>query len=230
MSNHRRQGRWELFGQSGHVGSGQNKAERRLLVQHEVVHTHSFERSEDFQRAIQLKRWLESMPDALPTRTRGMVLRSLTLITRPDPSSFRVPEEAPLAGLDPRGFIEQLHRPEGGAVARVSGIGPATIEELRAALPPPGDPSIPSYAPSTPTTSRRPHPSDDPVGILLNELWACLAEQDRLHLVELAAELVIERIHQQETPERMEAKETAEAVKRQLEGMRSAGADQTDMP
>jgi hypothetical protein len=228
VSNHRRQGHWELFGQPGHASDGQNKAGRRLLVQREVLHMGQFERSEDFQRAIQLKRWIESTPDTLPTRTRGMVLRSLSLITRPQPSSLRIPEEAPLAGLDPRGFIEQLHRPEGGAVAKVSGIGPATIEELRAALPPPGDPRIPSYAPPTPTASHSPLPSGDPVGLLLNELWACLGEQERLRLVELAVDLVIERARDQEAPELTEAKEIAEAVKRRIEEMRSAGGPHAD--
>lgn len=186
------------------------------------------ERSEDFQRAIQLKRWVESMQDALPTRTRGMLVRSLALITRPERSSWHIPEEAPLAGLDPRGFIEQLHRPDGGAVARVSGIGPATIAELRAALPPPGDPRIPLYTPPTPRASHSPLPSDDPAGVLLNELWAYLGEQERLRLAELAADLLIERAHEQETPELKGAKEIAGAVKRRIEATRSAGGEQAD--
>lgn len=190
----------------------------------------SIERSEDFQRAIQLKRWLESMPDVLPTRTRGMVLRSLTLITRPEPSSFRVPEEAPLAGLDPRGFIEQLHCPDGGAVAKVSGIGPATIEELRAALPQPGDSSIPSYTRPHPTSSQQPLPSDTSASVLLNELWGYLGDQERLQLVELAADLVLAHMHEQETAECRDAKEIAEAIKRRIAAVRSAGGGRADTP
>lgn len=177
----------------------------------------TLERSEDFQRAIQLQRWMESMKNVVPTRIRGMVLRSLSLIIRPERSSFRVPEEAPLAGLDPRGFIEQLHCPDGGAVAKVSGIGPVTIAELRRALPQPDDPRIPSYASVTSTTIQRPLTSNDPAGTLLNGLWVCLSEQERLHLVRLAADLVSTRVHEQETPELLEVKKLTEAVKRWVE-------------
>lgn len=229
MSDTRHHDHGELFGQRDDVsGARQHKPGRRLYIEQQTSQMRRFERSEDFQRAIQLKRWIESMPEALPTRTRGMVLRSLSLITRPGLSAYRVPEEAPLAGLDPRGFIEQLHRPDGGAVAKVSGIGPATIVELRAALPPPDDPRIPSYAPTTPTASQRPLPADNPVGSLLNELWACLDEQGRLRLVELAADLVIEHAHEQGTPELMEEQELAEEVKNRIEEIRSAGGQHTD--
>lgn len=181
-----------------------------------------FVRSEDFHRAIQLMRWIE-MQDVLPIRTRGMVLRSLTLITRPGRSSRHVPEEAPLAGLDPRGFLEQLHRPEGGVVADVIGIGPATIEALRAALPSPNDLTVPTYSPPTSSRSDSPFMSDDLIDMMLNELWACLGDEERRRLVALAADLVIERVYERETLASMKEKGLAEAVKRQLAEMRSAG-------
>lgn len=41
------------------------------------------ERTEDFHRAVQLARWIESMPERLRIRTRNMVLRSTARITRP---------------------------------------------------------------------------------------------------------------------------------------------------
>lgn len=182
------------------------------------------ERSEDFQRAIQLKRWIGSMQDTLPLRTRMMVLRSLSLITRPGRSASRIPEEAPLAGLDPRGFIEQLHRPDGGAVAKASGIGPATIAELRLALPPPGDPAIPPYAPPAPLLSHR----SDSVEAILNTLWACMGDQERLRLVKLAADLVVDRAHQQHALAPMQEEAFAEALKRRIEEMCLPGAHPAD--
>ena len=230
MGSYRSQWYRELFEEPNDASGGQRRAAgRRLLVRQEASPIGTVERSEDFHRAIQLQRWIESMKNVVPTRIRGMVLRSLSLIIRPDSSSFRVPEEAPLAGLDPRGFIEQLHRPDGGTIAKVSGIGPATIEELRRTLPQPGDPHIPSYTPAAQTASASQRVSEDLAGTLLKELWVYLDEQERLRLVELAVDLVITRVHEQETHEVLEEQELAGSVKRRIEEIRSADGSRHDI-
>jgi len=187
-----------------------------------------FERTEDFHRAIQLARWIESMPDRLRIRTRNMVLRSTARITRPSSWFHETPEEAPLAGLDPWGFIEQLHRPDGGVLLGVKGIGPATIKELRQALPPPGSPDIPRYLPSSHHRTGSSLLSTDPAVTMLNELWVCLEPRERLRTVELAAELVINRCQQEDAPEPTEDTVLAEAIKRRLREACLANAEGAD--
>jgi hypothetical protein len=175
-----------------------------------------YEQTEDYQRALLLRRWIESLHSVLPTRTRGMLLRSISQITRTSAWFHTTPEQAPLAGLDPCGFIEELHRPEGGAVLGVKGVGPTTIEELRQALPSPGSPTIPRYMPPPNHPAGNSLLSHDPAVALLNDLWASLESRERLRLVELAADLVIDRCQQEPALESAKDRELAEAIKHRL--------------
>jgi hypothetical protein len=66
------------------------------------------------------------------------------------------------------------------------------------------------------------------VEAILNTLWACLGDQERLRLVKLAADLVIERAHQHQALEPMQEEHLAEALKRWIAEMRFAGAHHAD--
>ena len=182
-----------------------------------------FERSEAVQRAMLLKRWIEATAGALPMRTKNRVLWDLSTIIRPSSWSREAPEEAPLFGLDPQGFIEQLHSPNGGAVRHVKGIGPAMIAELRQALPQPGSPAILEYVPPAHQRTASSLLSRDQAVAMLDALWDCLEPRERLRTLELAADLVLERLQGKDDLASVEDKAIAEEIKRRTGEAQRAG-------
>ena len=82
----------------------------------------------DAARAAALAAWIRQL--AIGRRIRSALLRDLRLVT--DSSAA---EESQLRGLDPASFVSQLHDADGGAVARVKGIGDASLAALRRAIP-----------------------------------------------------------------------------------------------
>lgn len=156
---------------------------------------------DEYRRAVQLTRWIESMEDRLSFRTRRTVLRSLSIITKPTrdfPGQKYYPQESPLFGLDARDFVAELHRPDGGAVRKIKHSGPATVAELREVLPPPGSPLIPTFPPPEPQPAEALLPSPDLAFKLLLEIWPRLLPSERTRVTLMARQLIADRYRTQE--------------------------------
>jgi hypothetical protein len=87
----------------------------------------------DAARAAALADWLREQH--IPRRFRVALLRDLRLAAHDGAG-----EESRLRGLDREAFVGQLHTPDGGAVARVAGIGDKALAALREAIPAPTPP------------------------------------------------------------------------------------------
>jgi hypothetical protein len=74
--------------------------------------------------------WLRQQPIA--RRIRTALLRDLQRITGERADALA---ESRLRGLDPHTFVIQLHLPDGGAIASVTGIGDKALAALRRAFP-----------------------------------------------------------------------------------------------
>ena len=156
---------------------------------------------DEYRRAAQLARWIESMEDQLSFRTRRTILRSLSIITKPTKGFLgqsHSPMESPLFGLDARDFVTELHRPKGGAVREIEHCDPVTIDELRAVLPPPGSSLIPSFPPPEPQPAEALMPSPDPAFKLLLEIWPRLLPSERTRVTIIARQLIADRRHTRE--------------------------------
>jgi|GEM_PF-1446479 len=117
---------------------------------------------QDVARAEALAAWLRAQP--IGRAARAALLRDLALLAEAPASDGR---PARLRGLDPAAFVAQLHRPDGGAVAAVPGIGPLRLAKLRRALPPAAAPAPPPQnastgAASAPTPGPTEPPADTP--------------------------------------------------------------------
>ena len=88
------------------------------------------EENPDVARAQELIAWLRKQ--SISRRSRAALLSDLQIVTGERPADGR---EARLRGLDPAGFVEQLHAPGGGVLASVPGVGEATIAALRGRIP-----------------------------------------------------------------------------------------------
>lgn len=151
---------------------------------------------DEYRRAVQLTRWIDSMEDRLSIRTRRTMLRSLSCITNLNRGAFSrgyQPQESPLLGLDARAFVAELHRPDGGVVRKVQHAGPATIAELRAVLPPPGSPHIPVFPPPELPEAEALLPVPDIAFRLLLEIWPRLRPSERARVAMTARELIADR-------------------------------------
>lgn len=88
------------------------------------------EENPDVARAEELIAWLRRQ--SISRRSRAALLSDLRIVTGERPADG---QESRLRGLDPDGFVEQLHGPGGGVLATVPGVGEATIAALRGRIP-----------------------------------------------------------------------------------------------
>lgn len=88
------------------------------------------EENPDVARAEELIAWLRRQ--SISRRSRAALLSDLRIVTGERPADGR---ESRLRGLDPAGFVEQLHAPGGGVLASIPGVGEATIAALRGRIP-----------------------------------------------------------------------------------------------
>ncbi|KAB8333766.1 hypothetical protein SD80_011990 [Scytonema tolypothrichoides VB-61278] len=151
---------------------------------------------DEYRRALQIARWLDSMEGKLSVLARRTVMRGLSIITYTKTSypwqSYQ-PQESSLFGLDARAFVAELHRPDGGAVGKIKRVGPAIIAELRQVLPPPGSPLIPSFPPPEPLPADAFLAAPDLAFTLLLEIWPRLRPSERARVTMTARELIAER-------------------------------------
>lgn len=151
---------------------------------------------DEYRRALQITRWLDSMEGKLSMLTRRTVMRGLGVITNTKtglPRQPYNPQESPLFGLDAQAFVAELHRPDGGAVGKIKRVGPAIIAELREVLPPPGSPLIPSFPPPEPPAADAFLAAPDLAFTLLLEIWPRLRPSERARVTMTARELIVER-------------------------------------
>ncbi|MEI6777033.1 MAG: hypothetical protein WCK70_09030 [Chloroflexales bacterium] len=93
--------------------------------------TETMDREVIVERAEAVRFWLLGLP--LSSRVTSAIQRELGAIISDDPGEYTYGQR-PLAGLNVADFIDELHRPNGGAVGRVKRVSDSVLNEIRAAI------------------------------------------------------------------------------------------------
>ncbi|MBX0329601.1 hypothetical protein K2Z83_18180 [Oscillochloris sp. ZM17-4] len=111
------------------------------------------------ERAEAVRFWLLGMP--LSHRATSAIQRELGAIIANDPGGY-INGQRPLAGLTVSEFVDELNRPNGGAVGRVKRVSESILNELRAAISAAAATYRRQAAPAAPVVEESPAQRDAP--------------------------------------------------------------------